>query len=208
MAEMTDSRLMSLAQPFMAMIDVMNDNLSVRAEQCARDVAEIAAQLELTSAEIEQAEVAALLHDLGMITLPWDIRAKRGEFTPQDRRMMELHAHVDAGTVRWLSEIEPSFDAIAAAIRHHHERWDGKGYPDGLAAEEIPLAARMIAVADAYAAMTSDRGYREAMPDRVARAFASRRPLRVSSTSPSLPYSSRSCRHAIRAGERRRQLER
>jgi HD-GYP domain-containing protein (c-di-GMP phosphodiesterase class II) len=159
---------MILSRPFVAMIDLMS-HLSDRAEQCARDVAEIAARLELTSAEIEQAEVAALLHDLGMITLPWEIRAKRAEFTPQDRRMMELHAHVGAGIVRWLSEIEPSFEAIAAAIRHHHERWDGKGYPDGLAGEEIPLAARMIAVADAYSAMTSDQGYREAMPDRVAR---------------------------------------
>ncbi len=78
---------------------------------------------------------------------------------------MEKHSEIGE---RILAKVE-DYAEIAKIVRHHHERWDGQGYPDGLAGEEIPLISRIIAVADAYNAMTSDRPYRDAMPSRVAR---------------------------------------
>ncbi len=78
---------------------------------------------------------------------------------------METHSAIGE---RILAEVE-DFSEIATIVRHHHERWDGQGYPDGLAGDEIPLISRIIFVADAYNAMTSDRPYRDAMPSRVAR---------------------------------------
>jgi HD-GYP domain-containing protein (c-di-GMP phosphodiesterase class II) len=78
-----------------------------------------------------------------------------------------MEQHVAIGE-RILARVE-DYSEIAAIVRHHHERFDGNGYPDGLRGDEIPLIARIIAVADAYDAMTSDRPYREAMPSRVAR---------------------------------------
>ena len=78
---------------------------------------------------------------------------------------METHPEIGE---RILANVD-DYAEIAAVVRHHHERFDGNGYPDGLASDEIPLLARVIAVADAYNAMTSDRPYREAMPSRVAR---------------------------------------
>ena len=78
---------------------------------------------------------------------------------------METHPEIGE---RILAKVD-DYAEIAAVVRHHHERFDGNGYPDGLASDDIPLLARVIAVADAYNAMTSDRPYREAMPSRVAR---------------------------------------
>ena len=78
---------------------------------------------------------------------------------------METHSEIGE---RILAKVD-DYAEIASIVRHHHERFDGNGYPDGLASEEIPLLSRVIAVADAYNAMTSDRPYREAMPSRVAR---------------------------------------
>ena len=78
---------------------------------------------------------------------------------------MEQHAVIGE---RILANVE-TYGAIATAVRHHHERVDGTGYPDGLSGDDIPLVARIVAVADAYNAMTSDRPYRDAMPSRVAR---------------------------------------
>jgi HD-GYP domain-containing protein (c-di-GMP phosphodiesterase class II) len=78
---------------------------------------------------------------------------------------MEKHSAIGE---RILAEVE-DFNQIATIVRHHHERWDGQGYPDGLDGDDIPLISRIICVADAYNAMTSDRPYRDAMPSRVAR---------------------------------------
>ena len=90
---------------------------------------------------------------------------KPGALTLDERRQMEDHAAIGE---RILSKVD-DYSEIARVVRHHHERVDGLGYPDRLAAEEIPLLSRIIAVADAYDAMTSDRPYRDAMPSRVAR---------------------------------------
>jgi HD-GYP domain-containing protein (c-di-GMP phosphodiesterase class II) len=105
------------------------------------------------------------VHDIGKVGLPPGLVEKAGALTLDERRQMEDHPEIGE---RILSQVEDYAD-IARIVRHHHERVDGHGYPDGLRGEEIPLLARIIAVADSYNAMTSDRPYRDAMPSRVAR---------------------------------------
>jgi HD-GYP domain-containing protein (c-di-GMP phosphodiesterase class II) len=90
---------------------------------------------------------------------------KPGALTLDERREMQRHSEIGE---RILGNVD-TYSEIAGIVRHHHERVDGQGYPDGLGSDEIPLLSRIIAVADAYNAMTSDRPYRDAMPSRVAR---------------------------------------
>ncbi len=103
---------------------------------------------------------AAQVHDLGKVGSRDGSLKKPGALTPQERDELQQHAAIGADIVGRLDAYKPSVDVI----RHHHERWDGSGYPEGLAGERIPLGARIIGVADAFDAMTSDRVYRPAMP--------------------------------------------
>ena len=103
-------------------------------------------------------KVGALLHDVGKIVVPVDILNKAGPLTPDERAIMERHP--TAG-VELLRDVDFPWDVLPM-IRGHHERWDGHGYPDGIAGEEIPLAARILCVADVYDALTSHRPYRRA----------------------------------------------
>jgi putative nucleotidyltransferase with HDIG domain len=128
----------------------------------ARDIAK---RLGLTATEQQLAHLCGLVHDIGKIGLPPGLLEKPGALTLDERRQMEEHPVIGE---RILAQVE-DYAQIANVVRHHHERIDGQGYPDGLASEEIPLLSRIIAVADAYDAMTSDRPYRDAMPSRVAR---------------------------------------
>ncbi len=128
----------------------------------ARD---IAARMGLPEDEIGKAHLAGLVHDIGKIGLAPGLLEKPGALNLEERREMQKHSEIGE---RILTKVA-SYAEIASIVRHHHERVDGGGYPDGLADEEIPLLSRIIAVADAYNAMTSDRPYRDAMPSRVAR---------------------------------------
>ena len=128
----------------------------------ARDIAE---RLGLSEDERQLSHQCGLVHDIGKIGLPPGLLEKPGALTLGERRQMEKHSEIGE---RILAKVE-DYAEIAKIVRHHHERWDGQGYPDGIAAEEIPLISRIISVADAYNAMTSDRPYRDAMPSRVAR---------------------------------------
>jgi putative nucleotidyltransferase with HDIG domain len=113
----------------------------------------------------ELAHTCGLVHDVGKIGLPAGLLEKPGALTLEERRQMELHSVIGEGILRRVED----YAEIAQVVRHHHERVDGLGYPDGLSGEDIPMLSRIIAVADAYNAMTSDRPYRDAMPSRVAR---------------------------------------
>jgi len=128
----------------------------------SRDIAE---RMGLSQDEQQLVHLCGLVHDIGKVGLPPGLLEKAGALTLEERRQMEEHAAI---AERILSKVDDYAD-IARVVRHHHERVDGLGYPDGLKAEEIPLLSRIIAVADAYNAMTSDRPYRDAMPSRVAR---------------------------------------
>jgi HD-GYP domain-containing protein (c-di-GMP phosphodiesterase class II) len=119
----------------------------------------VAERLGLASDERESLRVAAFLHDLGKVGVPTELLLRPGALAPDERRIVEQHPVIGS---RLLASLDAPGD-IALALRHHHEWWNGRGYPDGICAERIPLAARIIAVADAFDAMTSDRPYRRAL---------------------------------------------
>ncbi len=108
---------------------------------------------------ISTVRVAGLLHDVGKIGVPDGILRKPARLTEDEFTIMKQHVALGDMIVRDL----PNCDLVRAGIRYHHERWDGGGYPDGLAAEDIPLVARIVAVADAFSAMTTTRPYRKAL---------------------------------------------
>jgi putative nucleotidyltransferase with HDIG domain len=128
----------------------------------ARD---IAARMGLSEHEQRLVHLCGLVHDIGKIGLPPGLLEKPGALTLEERRQMEEHSTIGE---RILAQVD-DYSEIARIVRHHHERMDGNGYPDGIRGSDIPLLSRIIGVADAYDAMTSDRPYRDAMPSQVAR---------------------------------------
>jgi putative nucleotidyltransferase with HDIG domain len=128
----------------------------------SRDVAQ---RMGLPVETCDQAYLCGLVHDIGKIGLPPGLLEKPGALTLDERRQMQEHSAIGERILAHVDE----YSEISTIVRHHHERIDGQGYPDGLSDAEIPLVSRIIAVADAYNAMTSDRPYRDAMPSRVAR---------------------------------------
>ncbi len=104
--------------------------------------------------------IGGYLHDIGKIGIPDAILLKPGPLT--DAEMLEMRRHSEIGAA--ILEVHEAMSSIASLVRHHHERWDGLGYPGGLVGTAIPIGARIIAVADAFSAMTSDRVYRRALP--------------------------------------------
>jgi putative nucleotidyltransferase with HDIG domain len=128
----------------------------------ARD---IAIQAGLSQSERDKAHLCGLLHDIGKIGVPVGVLEKSGSLTTGEWSAVQSHAEVGASI---LDRIE-GYEEIATAVRHHHERFDGEGYPGGIAGEAIPLLSRIVAVADAYSAMTSERPYRIALSGEEAR---------------------------------------
>jgi len=116
----------------------------------------------------EVAIVASSQHDIGKIGTVHDVLNKPGKLTPEEWLLMKQHPVLGAEIIEKANGgigLNSDLLLVVLAVRHHHERWDGKGYPDGLRGEEIPLASRIIAVADAFDAMTSERPYRKAMSE-------------------------------------------
>ncbi|HEX6490469.1 MAG TPA: diguanylate cyclase [Gaiellaceae bacterium] len=132
--------------------DVYTGNHSQRVSQLA---VSLACRLGLDREHVELTRLAASLHDLGKLALPEELLRKPGPLTAPERLVLERHPQIGH---RMLDSL--GIDPVADWVLHHHERWDGTGYPDGIAGEAIPLGARIIFVADAYDAMTSDRLYR------------------------------------------------
>lgn len=126
---------------------------------------DIASRMGLDAGQQDLVHLCGLVHDIGKIGLAVGLLEKPGPLSLDERRQMEAHAEIGE---RILANVA-DYAEISLVVRHHHERVDGQGYPDGLIGSDIPLLARIIAVADAYDAMTSDRPYRDAMPSRVAR---------------------------------------
>jgi diguanylate cyclase (GGDEF)-like protein/PAS domain S-box-containing protein len=116
-------------------------------------------ELDMDADERATMMVAALVHDVGKIGVPDRILRRPGRLSDRDVLAMQQHVTLGAILVGAVKGLEDTVDAV----RHHHERWDGRGYPDGLAGEAIPLSARIMAVADAFSAMTTDRPYRRGM---------------------------------------------
>jgi putative nucleotidyltransferase with HDIG domain len=131
---------------------------SLRVSEYARSMAR---DLGLSAKQVDQIESAALLHDVGKIYEEFaPLLRKEGKLTPDERMLMQRHPARSAELAATIAEFR---GPVELAIRHHHENYDGSGYPDGLAADRIPLAARIIMIADTMDAMTTDRPYRKAL---------------------------------------------
>jgi len=156
---------LSFATALVATLDARDRYTAGHSAAVAIYARDIANRMGLPPEQIELAHLCGLVHDIGKIGLPAGLLEKPGALTLDERREMQRHSEIGQ---RILANVD-TYAEIAAVVRHHHERVDGQGYPDGLSEPEIPLLSRIIAVADAYNAMTSDRPYRDAMPSRVAR---------------------------------------
>jgi putative nucleotidyltransferase with HDIG domain len=156
---------LSFATALVATLDARDEYTAGHSAAVAIYARDIASRLDLREEAQQLAHLCGLVHDVGKIGLPPLLLEKPGALTLAERRQMETHSEIGE---RILAKVE-DYAEIAEIVRHHHERWDGQGYPDGLVGEAIPLLARILAVADAYNAMTSKRPYRDAMPSRVAR---------------------------------------
>ena len=121
---------------------------------------EMARELNLDEAQIEALRAAALLHDIGKLAVPEQIINKPGKLTPEEFEKMKVHPIVGAEILDRVAFPYP----VAPIVRSHHERWDGSGYPEGLAAENIPIGARILAAVDCLDALASHRQYRPALP--------------------------------------------
>jgi diguanylate cyclase (GGDEF)-like protein/putative nucleotidyltransferase with HDIG domain len=128
-------------------------------EEVVRLTVRVARALALNDDEVERVETAALLHDIGKVGVPDSILHKDGPLDDDEWVIMKEHTVIGERILRAI----PGLGGVARIVRHEHERWDGKGYPDGISGTTIPMGSRIILACDAYHAMTSDRPYRQAM---------------------------------------------
>jgi putative two-component system response regulator len=135
-------------------------------ERLSQSSEALAQRLGLTEEEHIALRRGGVIHDIGKVAVPDQILLKPGPLTPEERKVMERHTLVGAGICSPLK----SFRSVLPIIRHHHEKMDGSGYPDGLKGDEIPLTARILQTVDIYDALTTDRPYRKALAPE--RAFA------------------------------------
>jgi putative nucleotidyltransferase with HDIG domain len=156
---------LSFATALVATLDARDRYTAGHSAAVAIYSRDIAARMGLPPDAQALAHVAGLVHDIGKVGLPAGLLEKEGPLSLQERRRMQSHSEIGE---RILGKVE-DYEEVATIVRHHHERVDGCGYPDGVATDAIPLISRILAVADAYNAMTSDRPYRDAMPSQVAR---------------------------------------
>ena len=156
---------LSFATALVATLDARDQYTAGHSAAVAIYARDIAARMGLSEEQQELVHLCGLVHDIGKIGLPAGLLEKPGPLTLEERRQMEQHSEIGEKILRNVED----YSEIADVVRSHHERIDGMGYPDGIHGDEIPLLARLIGVADAYDAMTSDRPYREALPSRVAR---------------------------------------
>jgi putative nucleotidyltransferase with HDIG domain len=156
---------LSFAAALVAALDARDQYTAGHSAAVAIYARDIANRMGLTSDDQRLAYLCGLVHDIGKIGLPPGLLEKAGALTLEERRQMQLHSEIGERILsKWDRHAE-----ISKIVRHHHERVDGEGYPDRLRQEQTPLISRIISVADAYNAMTSNRPYRDAMPSRVAR---------------------------------------
>jgi hypothetical protein len=154
------------AQTLIAAVEARDSYTGEHSKGVVEHARAVARKLRLSRDEAADVEHVALLHDIGKISIPDAILSKPGRLTEEEWAVMRSHP---VASERLIREV-PGLGHLAPAVRAEHERWDGGGYPDALAGEEIPLASRITLVCDAYHAMTSDRPYRTALPCGVARA--------------------------------------
>jgi len=143
-----------------AAIDAKDAYTRGHSERVAWGARELASAIGLDEATAERAHLAGLLHDIGKIGVPETVLTKKGRLTENEFDMIKRHPRIGFDILRGI----PSLEDVLPGVLHHHERWDGKGYPTGAAGEEISLFGRILAVADVFDALSSDRAYRKALP--------------------------------------------
>lgn len=139
------------------LVDSRDAGTNVHADRVAELAEELALSLGCTQERARDVYLAGKLHDIGKVAIPDSILRKRGKLTEEEWEMMRRHPSIGANVVSHVGALA----RLAPIIRSHHERYDGAGYPQGLRGHEIPLEARIVAVADAFDAMISDRPYRD-----------------------------------------------
>ncbi len=142
----------------MSTVEAKDDYTASHEQQVADLTQRVALRLGMSASRAADVRYAALLHDVGKVAIPSEILLKPGPLSDEEWAVMHSHAAVGGSLVARI----PAFAHLAPAVRASHERWDGGGYPDGLAGEQVPLAARIIAACDTYEAIVTDRPYRPA----------------------------------------------
>jgi diguanylate cyclase (GGDEF)-like protein len=158
--EELDRVYVSTIEALAGALEAQDKYTSDHAHALAEMAVEVGETFGLDDAALRDLELAALFHDIGKIGVPSEIIRKPGPLTDEERAVMDQHTVIGEQILAPVPFLEP----IRPIVRACHERWDGGGYPDGLAGEEIPLAARIVFVCDAFHAMTTDRPYRRALP--------------------------------------------
>ncbi len=145
---------------FNQLLDLKDLNTGVHSTRLAEWGMRVGQELGLEESELQNLEVAALLHDIGKMGIPDSILRKPGRLDPDEYALMKKHPEYGWAVLRML----PGFERAALDILHHHENFDGKGYPAGLQGSEIPIVSRIVTVIDAFDAMVSSRPYRVGLP--------------------------------------------
>lgn len=149
----------TILQGLIFAVDTKDRYTRRHSEDVARYALFLGRRLALADPDLEMLRMAGLLHDVGKVGIPDAVLRKPGTLTADERRIVQQHVALGDLIVRDV----PDLERVRAGVRYHHERWDGGGYLDGLAGDEIPLVARILAVADAFSAMTTTRPYRKAL---------------------------------------------
>ena len=145
---------------FNQLLDLKDLNTGVHSTRLAEWGMRVGQELGLGEAELQNLEVAALLHDLGKVGIPDSILRKPGRLDEDEYALMKRHPEYGWAVLRMV----PGFERAALDILHHHENFDGRGYPAGLKETEIPVVSRIVSVIDAFDAMVSSRPYRKGLP--------------------------------------------
>jgi len=156
--------MMGILHSLTSAVDAKDAYTCGHSERVALLSRHLAQQIQLSDSEVERIYMAGLLHDVGKIGVPENVLQKTGRLTAEEFEQMKKHPQIGARILRDIKQIED----IIPGVLHHHERYDGRGYPAGLAGEQIPLMGRIICLADCFDAMTSNRTYRKALPLEVA----------------------------------------
>lgn len=151
---------LSMLRGMVRSLEARDPYTALHSERVAAIAQDVGRALGLKEAELDTLVLGARLHDIGKVGVRDEVLLKPGKLTPAEWEEMRLHPELG---LRILHPMLPYLGSIEGIVLHHHERWDGAGYPKGLKGEEIPLLARIVAVADAYEAMTSDRPYRKGL---------------------------------------------
>lgn len=157
--KLTDEVLSGTIRALVAAVDAKDPYTATHTARVTRLALTLGRALRLSAEDLRVLEFAALLHDVGKIGVPGEILRKPGPLDREEWALIRQHPVASAAIISEVGHLSE----VATIVRHHHERIDGGGYPDGLRADAIPYLARVITVADAYEAMTSDRAYRKAM---------------------------------------------